>query len=190
MENISEKVIGENIRNIRKQIAMTLDKLAIEVGVTKSTLSKIETGKIIPPIATLLRIANALNVKVTMFFMEKEKRPSYVVTRKNYGQIVTFDESRVGYVYEAIATNMADKLAEPYLCTIDNRDKSIEFQHPGEEFIYILSGKIEYTVGTDKLILSAGDSLYFDSSNIHHFRTLSTKPVKMLFIKINPPVRR
>lgn len=103
---------------------------------------------------------------------------------------MTFDESRVGYVYEAIATNMADKLAEPYLCTIDNRDKSIEFQHPGEEFIYILSGKIEYTVGTDKLILSAGDSLYFDSSNIHHFRTLSTKPVKMLFIKINPPVRR
>jgi transcriptional regulator with XRE-family HTH domain len=191
MSSPDEVSIGMNMRTLRKRAGVTLDSLAEKVGITKSTLSKIETGKISTAIATLLRIAEALGVQPADFFLRREERPPYVYTRKGFGQIVTRNGSRLGYTYEALAQDMVDKLAEPFFCTIDKNDKLGDFQHAGEEFVYILSGKIQYTIGEDTLTMSAGDSLYFNSSIVHSIRALSESPVKLLFVMIAPsPVVR
>ncbi|MEW5818248.1 MAG: XRE family transcriptional regulator, partial [Spirochaetota bacterium] len=187
--SIDEKKIGENIRDIRKRIGITLDDLAEKVGITKSTLSKIETGKTSTPINTMLRIANALEVDITEFFLKRRDRPPYVHTRKGLGQIVTRDGSRFGYTYEALALKMVDKLAEPFLLTIDKNDNTGDFQHAGEEFVYILSGTIIYTIGNDSITLNPGDSLYFNSGIVHSMRVLSDTPVKLLFVMITPSPR-
>lgn len=186
MNEINEQTIGENIRNLRKQAGITLDALAEKVGLTKSALSKIETGKTSTPIATLLRIANALTVDLTRFLTARERRPNFTLTRKGFGQIVTRNGSRLGYTYEALAHDLVEKLAEPFLCTIDKNDKIGDFQHAGEEFVYVLSGKIRYTIGDESVILGAGDSLYFTSSIVHSIQALSDKPVRLLFLMIAP----
>lgn len=186
MNDLGEKTIGQNIRNVRKQAGITLDALADKVGITKSALSKIETGKTSTPVATLLRIARALSVEVTNFFVSRERRPAYALTRKGFGQIVTRNGSKLGYTYEALAHELVEKLAEPFLCTIDKNDKIGDFQHAGEEFVYVLSGKIRYTIGEETVVLGAGDSLYFDSAIVHSIRALSDKPVKLLFLMIAP----
>jgi transcriptional regulator with XRE-family HTH domain len=186
---MDEKRIGENIRDIRKRNGVTLNRLAEEIGITKSTLSKIETGKTSTPVSTLLKIAAALGVDITEFFLKQRERPPYIHTRKGYGQIVTRDGSRFGYTYEALANGMVDKLAEPFLCTINKNDMTGEFQHAGEEFVYILSGDIIYTIGSDSITLKAGDSLYFDSSIVHTLRAISDKPVKLIFVMITPSPR-
>lgn len=186
MNDISEKTIGENIRNIRKQAGITLDALADKVGITKSALSKIETGKTSTPVTTLLRIARALSVEVTNFFVSRERRPAYALTRKGFGQIVTRNGSKLGYTYEALAHDLVEKLAEPFLCTIDKNDKIGDFQHTGEEFLYVISGKLQYKVGDEILVLGAGDCLYFDSAIVHSLKALSEKPVKLLFVMIAP----
>ena len=186
MNEINEKTIGENIRKIRKHAGITLDALAEKVGITKSALSKIETGKTSTPIATLLRIAKALAVDITNFLLSRERRPIYALTRKGFGQIVTRNGSRLGYTYEALAHDLVEKLAEPFLCTIDKNDKIGDFQHAGEEFVYVLSGKIQYRIGDETLVLRAGDSLYFDSAIVHSIKALSDSPVKLLFLMISP----
>jgi transcriptional regulator with XRE-family HTH domain len=186
---MDEKRIGRNIRDIRKRTGVTLDYLAEEIGMTKSTLSKIETGKTSTSVATLLKIAEALGVEITEFFLKQRERPPYIHTRKGFGQIVTRDGSRFGYTYEALANGMVDKLAEPFLCTVDRNDLTGEFQHAGEEFVYILSGEIIYTIGSDSITLKAGDSLYFDSSIVHTIRAISEMPVKLIFIMIPPSPR-
>jgi len=186
MNEINEKIIGENIRSIRKQAGITLDALAEKIGITKSALSKIETGKTSTPVATLLRIARSLSVDITNFLLTRERRPVYALTRKGFGQIVTRSGSKLGYTYEDLAHDLVEKLAEPFLCTIAKNDKIGGFQHAGEEFVYILSGKIQYTIGEEKLVLAAGDSLYFDSSIVHSIKALSDSPVKLLFLMIAP----
>jgi transcriptional regulator with XRE-family HTH domain len=186
---MEEQQIAENIRDIRNRIGVTLDKLASEVGITKSTLSKIERGKASTPINTLIKIAKALGVDISEFFIQRRERPAYVHTRKGLGQIVTREGSRFGYTYEALASEMVDKLAEPFLCTVDKDDKIGDFQHAGEEFVYILSGKIIYTVGRDSITLKAGDSLYFNSAIVHSIKAVSKTPVKLLFVMITPSPR-
>ncbi len=133
---IEEQQITENIRDIRNRVGVTLDKLSSKVGITKSTLSKIERGKASTPINTLIKIAKALGVDISEFFIQRRERPAYVHTRKGLGQIVTRDGSRFGYTYEALASEMVDKSAEPFLCTVDKDDKIGDFQHAGEERVF------------------------------------------------------
>jgi transcriptional regulator with XRE-family HTH domain len=65
---MDEKKIAEKMRNLRVGKNITLDNLAMRTGFTKGYLSKLETGKQIPPIATLSRIAKALGVEIADFF--------------------------------------------------------------------------------------------------------------------------
>ncbi len=84
---------------------------------------------------------------------------------------------------------MVDKSAEPFLCTVDKDDKIGDFQHAGEEFVYILSGKIIYTIGRDSITLKAGDSLYFNSAIVHSIKALSITPAKLILVMITPSPR-
>ena len=151
---------------------------------TKGTLSKIETGQISPPIATLMRIAKALDVSITDFFVDADPQPAYVLTRKNQGTIVSRNGSKFGYSYEALALEKRAKAVEPFLLTINPTDPPGEFHHRGQEFIYMLSGRMEFTIAEDRLVLRAGDSLYFDSQQLHKTQVLGKKPTKFICVFI------
>ena len=80
MYPINEKTIGANIRRIRLQSKQTLADTSKKASLTKSALSKTETGQISPPISTLIRIAKAIKVPVVELFVDKEQQPPYVLT--------------------------------------------------------------------------------------------------------------
>jgi len=188
---MDEHTIGQNIREIRLRAGLSLTTAAKRAELTKSTLSKIETGQISSPISTLSRIAKALNVTLAGFFVAKNEPPPYVLTRKGKGQAVTGAGSRFGYSYEGLAWGKLDKTAEPFLITIQPDDPPGEFHHIGQEFIFMLSGSMEFTIGSDTFKLHAGDSLYFDSSILHKTHILSKKPVQFLCLFIQDiPAKR
>lgn len=177
---MNERTIGSNIRRIRQDGNLTLTELARRAGIAKSTLSKIETGQVSAPISTLMRLAEAVEVALAVFFTESPPQPSYVCTRADEGTIITRDGTRFGYSYEALALNMPDKLAEPFLLTIRPGDPAGTFQHTGQEFIYVLSGRMQFTVGDDVLDLGPGDSLYFDPDQPHSTQVMGDSPVRFL----------
>jgi transcriptional regulator with XRE-family HTH domain len=189
---MDERSIGENIRAMREAVGITLTAAAKKAALTKSALSKIETGQSSPPIATLLRIAGALNVSLVDFFTAEKTHLTYVLTRKGDGRIISRDGSRFGYSYEALGLEKSDKIAEPFLLTIKPDDPEGSFHHEGQEFIYMLSGQMSFTINTEKLILRAGDSLYFDSTNVHRTRVVGKRPAKFIcvFIQQNPSGQR
>ena len=84
---------------------------------------------------------------------------------------------------------MKRKAAEPFLLTIQPGDPQGEFHHQGQEFIYMLSGQMEFTIGDQRLRLGRGDSLYFDSSIVHSTRILGKRPAQFLclFLQENKP---
>ncbi|MBL4700579.1 MAG: cupin domain-containing protein [Phycisphaeraceae bacterium] len=181
---MDEKSIGANIRGLREKAQLTVTALATQSQLTKSTLSKIETGQVSSPISTLMRIAAALDVPLADFFVEPTADPLYVLTRKGEGQIIAREGAQFGYFYEALALQMRHKRVEPFLLTISPGDPMGEFRHGGQEFLYMLSGRLQFTVGDQKMILRAGDSIYFDPTQEHTTQVLGKQPAKFLSLFI------
>ena len=182
---MDERTIGATIRQLRSAAGLTVTALAKKAELTKSTLSKIENGQISSPIATLVRLAHALRVPLAEFFAEPRTDPPFVLTRRGKGRIITTDGSRFGYSYEALALGMRHKTAEPFVLTIRPEDGVGEFRHEGEEFIYMLSGRLRFTVGTETLTLGPGDSLAFDPRLKHTTRALGKKPARFLCVFVH-----
>ncbi len=184
---MNEENIGANIRRRREEVGLTLTELARRANLTKGALSKIETGKGSPPISTVLRIAEALGSTLSELLMESEAALPYVLTRRGEGRIITRDGSRFGYSYEALALDMKHKGMEPFLMTIRPGDPPGAFQHGGQEFIYMLSGQLEFNIGPQKLRLRRGDSLYLDPSRAHGTRVVGKRPAVFLCCFIQKP---
>jgi quercetin dioxygenase-like cupin family protein len=77
---------------------------------------------------------------------------------------------------------------EPFLVEFETGewDDSLLYKHDGEEFIYLLEGKLEFHYGLETMILNAGDSIYYDSSEAHGYTSLGSqkaKAVAVLFSK-------
>jgi len=181
---MDERLVGENIRALRVASQVSLTEVARRAGITKSTLSKIENGQSSSPISTLVAVASAMGVRLAEFFHEDTRASKFVLTPKGKGNAIVRDGTRLGYSYEALAANYPDKPLEPFLLTISPGDKEGRFKHGGHEFIYMLSGHIEFTLGKEKFKMHPGDSLYFDPSETHVLKLLNKKPARFLCLFI------
>ncbi len=177
---MDETTIGAKIREIRLASKASLTEVAKRAGITKSTLSKIETGQLSSPISTLLAIAAALGTRLSNFFQEEERDRRLSLTRKGEGRLLVRDGSRFGYAYEGLAVDFPNRLVEPFLLTINPDDKPGTFNHEGQEFIYMLSGRVEISVGNETFEMNEGDFLYFDPSLTHKTRLIGTEPARFL----------
>jgi transcriptional regulator with XRE-family HTH domain len=164
-----DAAIGEHLRALRAARGMTLDELAGRTGLTKSYLSKIQNSRKVPPIATLSRIAHALGTGIGSFFGDiLGPGQSASVVRKHERQPVVRGGTAFGYDYVSLAPDRLAKSMEPFVFTFPSRiDRHVFFDHGGEEFVLILSGKVVFQVGDERWTLEKGDSIYFDAAVPH-----------------------
>jgi transcriptional regulator with XRE-family HTH domain len=181
---MDEQLIAGRIRKIRERSGLTLTAAAKRADLTKSALSKIETAGISPPISTLIRIAKALGVPLVEFFVDEDQEPACVFTPRNSGQVIDQKSSRFGYRYEALAVSKRNKYVEPFILTIEPGDPPGEFFHKGQEFLYMLSGTMDFTIGDNTYRMKAGDSIYFDSAVKHKTKLIGNKTVKFVAVFI------
>lgn len=186
MARLNEKEVILKIQSLRKSRDITLDQLAKKTGLTKGYLSQIENSTKTPPFSTLDKIAFALGVDITYFFVnDNEQEDSKItVVKPHERKKVAPGGLRRGYGYESLAFKKAGKNMEPYLITVDSQGKG-SFKHDGEEFLFILEGTLEFTFGGEKYILNPGDSIYFDSGIEHSGRAIGDEKVKMLCVIYN-----
>ena len=166
--------VGVSLRRLRGQMGLRIEDVARRAGFTKGFLSKIENGKSSPPIATLMRLAGALGVDPAALLQSDDgaksgNANSAVHVPAAARQRVQNAGAGPGYTYWALAAGRAHKAMEPFLLTVHPKefDPKKTFQHPGEEFIFVLEGRCTYRVGDDIFDLRAGDSLYFDARKPH-----------------------
>lgn len=157
----------------------TLQEVADGSGVTKSLLSKIENGKSMPPLATLTRIAGALGVKVSALLDGADEHGTIFTPASETGRTVKTDK---GYAFFSFAAQRSDKQMQTYLFEAEKgRVKPQPLSHRGEEFIYVLEGRMQYSVGPVSYTLGQGDSLYFDAEEDHDLEPI-TKKVRYLAV--------
>jgi transcriptional regulator with XRE-family HTH domain len=162
-------LIGDHLRALRAARGMTLDQLAAATGLTKSYLSKIQNSHKLPPIATLSRIAQALGTGIGSFFGDILKQGEGVsVVRRSERLPVVRGGTAFGYDYVSLAHDRLVKRMEPFVFTFPSKiDRHVFFDHGGEEFVFILSGKVIFQVGDERWALVKGDSIYFDAAIPH-----------------------
>lgn len=180
-------LIGNEVRFWRKERDMTGARLARLAEITPGMLTKIELGKVAPSIQTLVSIANALNVPISMFFhrIEKSRYVSFVPA----DQRMRVDKrgARAGHLYEMLGHNTGQAIAiEPFFVTYDEEAQPYDtFQEEGYKFIYMLAGHIIYRHGERYFPLRAGDSLIFDAMAPHGPSELVDLPASLLSVAVS-----
>ena len=171
---IREFRIGEKIRTLRQQKRLTLQELSDLTALSKPLLSQIENQQVIPPLATLLKIAKGLKVDIHFFFEDEGNRQKYVLTRSDQApermlRQTTGDAARP-YIYHSLAPGLRHKHMEPFLVEFETRewDDKLLFKHEGdEEFLYVTEGDLEFHYNNEIITLRSGDSIYYDSGQFH-----------------------
>lgn len=168
--------LGRRLRERRLAQGLTLESLAAKAGFDKGYLSRIENGKKVPPIATLSRLAAALNTDISRFLSRTRRatRKGVSVVRHSEKRPTVLGGSAFGYDYFALSDATEAHALQPFLFSFPAEvDKFTFFQHDGEELLYVLTGRIEWQVGMEKYVLEAGDAIHFDSRMPHRGHSLS-----------------
>jgi quercetin dioxygenase-like cupin family protein/DNA-binding XRE family transcriptional regulator len=176
---------GSRLRSIRLNRHLTLQQVADQCDCTRSLLSKIENGRTCPPVATLTRIAQALGTTVAAL-IEDQSAETCTHTRARDITAKSLVTTRAGYAFHCFAGHRGAKRMQPYLFVARRGQiKNETLTHAGEEFVYVLDGRMEYRVGDVRYELGPGDSLYFDSSEPHGLAPL-TASVRYLAVFAAP----
>ncbi|MEW5946983.1 MAG: cupin domain-containing protein [bacterium] len=171
-EHGGELTVAEKIKRVREEKGLSLQQVAERSGFSSALLSQIENHLVSPPLGTLIRISRALGVEIGCFFGE-ERDAAYTIVRRGERRTVTRVASKsgvkYGYSYESLAFDKKGRHMEPFLVTLEpaTRKDRNAYSHEGEEFIFVLEGKMEVTLGGHTDVLEPGDSIYFDSTIPH-----------------------
>jgi len=176
-EGLKPYALGDKLRGLRLKKSMGLVELGKHTGLSPAMLSKLERGKLFPTLPTLLRIAMVFSVGLDYFFADERKRHVVAITRKK--DRLRFAEKmgsgEIAYNFESLDFPANQRRFNTFLADFEagSSEKIKLHQHAGVEFVYVLRGKLDLTIGSDVYSLDAGDSIYFDSTVRHGYRRAS-----------------
>ena len=187
MEQINESLIPKRIRQLRLERSLTQKALAEAIGVTKGYISRMENADSAPPVGKLIAMAQAMGVGLNAFF-EAEDPDIYIsITRKKERPPVARDHMAES-TYEHLALNFPERAFESYIIkTPGPSERSQLNQHKGQELLFILKGKIEFSINGNDFILEEGDSVHFNASYPHNGACISDEGAEIIGIVYNEP---
>lgn len=180
---VSSKV-GAQIKSLRNASGVSAGTLATQAEISRSMFSRIENGLVSPSIEVLDRIAAALDVPMSRFFVDQTRRLDLSFVPAGKGLRIERVDAVAGYVYQLLGHVLSGNLfVEPYLVSLTPEAKPYAaFQHPGLKFIFMLSGRMKYRYGSHTLELKPGDALLYDARALHGAEVLRERPISYLSV--------
>lgn len=165
------KEIGLRVATLRETCEISSSEMAAKLEISEDDYIAFEHGEYDFAISTLNNIALILGVDILDIISGESPRLSNcTVVKKGKGYIVNRNP---GYEFSHLAYTFKDKKAEPFLVTIDpSGNPPVMDEHEGQEFDYVLSGKLMLYIGDICYELSEGDSAYFDSTIPHAHKNI------------------
>lgn len=171
--------VGQRIKTLRMEKKLSLRALAELSRLSTNAISLIERGDNSPTVSSLHSLAKALEVPITAFFeqhgdsqvihLSREQRPS---------------SETAGVRMENLGSGLPNQQFEPFLMTISPGGSSTgsPVTHAGEEFVYVLEGKLSCLINDQVYKLDEGDSLLFLASQPHSYRNQGSMPSRILIL--------
>lgn len=185
---IAEKHIGERIKRLRLKKSMGLVELGRHTGLSASFLSQLETGRVVPTLRNLARIAMVFSKDLSYFFETEPQTIFRVHRRKERVRLPQTGTDSPSYFFESLAYMVPDRQMDPYFAEfipVDPHHEPKAHMHPGFEFLYVLDGELNIRHGENRCTLSAGDTVYFDSSTPHSYVCEGPKPASALIVTMH-----
>jgi len=176
-------MLGQRIRQRRKELGLSLRELGEESGVTASFLSLIERDKASPSINSLRQIAQALNSP--LFELLVEDRDTNPVVRAGERTQITIPSSDL--TYELLVPDLSRNM-ELFLTELEPGDFNLArpLSRPTEECIFVLQGRLVVRLDDLDYTLEKGDSIYFEGARLRELRSIGKE--KVIFLSaITPP---
>lgn len=177
--------IAVRLQELRNILGFSTEELANACHLSAEEYRLIESGEVDIPVSILQKVAHYYDISLeALMFKQDSSSSSYFLTRAGTGP---HSERTQAYLYESLASGFTSRKTDPFLVTVPPQTglEPVRFNsHSGEEFNYILSGKMQLMINGDILILSPGDSIYFNSKLPHAMQALDSKPVRFLSIII------
>ncbi|HEX6868532.1 MAG TPA: XRE family transcriptional regulator [Candidatus Limnocylindrales bacterium] len=191
--------MGERLREARQARGLSLRTLAERLGVSPSLISQIETGRANPSVSTLYAIAAELDVSLDELLFNDRRQPEPAApARAGAGAAGTMAPA---HPLQRAADRHAIRLASGVLWErlTTQSEPGVEFlhvtyevggasspldafqRHPGHEWGYVLSGRLQVRIGFDEYVLEPGDAISINSSIPHRLATLGDEPVHAIW---------
>lgn len=172
--------IGKRIKTSRTRKKVTLDQLANDTGFSIEYLKQVESGKEMPPVGALLQISRALAIDSEDLLKEEQ--------RSRDRRAADYAKRTKNYAYTPLTPGAEHKHLKAFRIQIKalQEHKGVGYRHEGEEFVYVLKGTVEVTVGEHVNRLEPGQSLHFNSGIQHHMRNTSKEEAELVVVVYNP----
>ncbi len=172
--------IGKRIRRARLGKKISMDTMANETGLSKERIKRIEAGKQRPSVGTLLQISRTLHIDSS--FLLKEQDETVEARSKAYTKRTD------NYAYTPLTPSAENKHLKAFRIVVEaeSHHDGVGFQHEGEEFVYVLKGRVEVQVGDHINKLKKGDSLHFNSGIKHDLRNSGKSAAELIVVVYAP----
>ena len=179
--------LGRTARRLRESQNLTLADVAGRADISSAMLSRLETGRVSPSLETIVALSQALGVTASALMQRVGVDDGGAqLIRAGEGLETVRSGTRRGHTYHLLAAQRGPrKVFEPFLVTLNDRSEVFPgFQHPGIEFIHLLSGVLHYRHGRHTYVLRPGDTLTFRGDIAHGPERLEKIPIRMLSLII------
>jgi len=174
--------LASRIKAIRDALNYSIEEVASKTGIAPDVYAQYEQCEQEIPVGYLTQLASFYHVDVTSILTGGDAHAHvFKLTRRNQGPVV---ERRKAYRYENLGAGFAGKTMEPFLVTVAPQTDAIAPLncHPGQEFNYLLEGRLQMQIGKNTMVMECGDSVYFEAMQPHGMLALDGKPAKFLAI--------
>ncbi len=184
MSNLDQiKAISARMRDLREIYGLSEEELAAQLNINLESYQNYENAQCDIPVGFLNEFANRFKVNfMTLLTGEEPRLHVYEVVKKGEGLKI---DRRKQYNYSNLAYNFIHKKMEPFLVKVPYVDGAAQIQcsqHEGQEFNYLLKGKIKMVIGQHQVLLEEGDAIYFDANSPHGMQALEGQDAEFLAI--------
>lgn len=180
-DSINES-IGNKIRDLRHRNGLTQQELADRTELTKGYISQLERGQVAPSVATLLDLIECLGMTASDFFKEAEEE-QIVFSEDDFFEKIDDEGNSIQWIVPTAQKNQM----EPLLVELKPHQRLEEDKpHEGEEFGFVLSGRILVHLGEKRYTVKAGESFYFLSNRAHYIENKTARSAKFIWISTPP----
>jgi transcriptional regulator with XRE-family HTH domain len=186
-EFIAEKRIGERIKFLRLKKSMGLVELGRHTGLSASFLSQLETGRVVPTLRNLARIAMVFSKDLSYFFEPEPQTLFRMHRRKDRVRLPQTGVDDPSYFFESLGYLVPDRQLDPYFAEflpVKAGRVPRAHQHVGCEFLYLLSGNLDVRHGDITHRVEPGDAVYFDANTIHSYLCTGDAPATAVIVTL------
>ncbi len=189
---IENKRIGDRIKYLRQRKQMGLVELGRHTGLSASFLSQLETGRVVPTLRNLARIAMVFSKDMSYFFEPERPELFRILRAADRQRLPQSGVEDPGYFFESLGHVPVDGGIAPYVAEFLPATESRQprtTSHVGSEFLYVLSGCLRLTHEGQKEDLECGDAVFFHASTTHSYERIGTNECTALIITMQEQPR-